>query len=126
MVRTHRHLARRERQIMDIIYRHGQATAAEVLAALPDPPTYSAVRALLRILEDKGHLCHERRGARFVYRPTVAREQARRSALRQLVQTFFDGSPGDAAAALLDDTRLSSQDVQRLTELIDRAREEGR
>ncbi len=126
MVRTHRHLARRERQIMDIVYRQGQATAAEVLGALPDPPTYSAVRSLLRILEDKGHLCHERRGARYVYRPTVAREQARRYAFRQLVQTFFDGSPGDAAAALLDDARLSRHDVHRLTGLIDKAKKEGR
>lgn len=126
MVRTHRHLSRRERQIMDIVYRLDQATAAEVLEALPDPPSYSAVRALLRVLEDKGHLEHQRLGARYVFRPTVAREQARKSAMRQLVDTFFDGSSGEAAAALLDDATLSSEDLTRLGGLIDKARKEGR
>ena len=99
---------------MDIVYRLDQATAAEVLDALPDPPSYSAVRALLRVLEDKGHLEHQRLGARYVFRPTVAREQARKSALRQLVDTFFDGSSGEAAAALLDDATLSREDLTRL------------
>src|ERR671925_464450 len=94
-------LSRRERQIMDIIYARGQATAAEVTAALPDPPSYSAVRALLRILEQKGHLRHEQDGPRYVFLPTVPRDRARRSAMRHLVRTFFDGSTEDAVAALL-------------------------
>src|SRR5262245_65537883 len=85
-------LSRRERQIMEVIYRRGQSTAAEVLEGLPDPPSYSAVRAMLRVLEEKGHLRHEQNGPRYVFLPTVPREQARRSALKQLVQTFFDGS----------------------------------
>ena len=111
---------------MDVVYQHGQATAADVRAALPDPPSYSAVRALLRVLETKGHLRHARRGARYVFSPTVTREKARRSALKQLVQTFFDGSPSDAAAALIDEARLSPDDLQRLTSLIRKARQEGR
>lgn len=111
---------------MDILYQSGEATAAQVLGGLPDPPSYSAVRALLRVLEDKGHVRHERRGARYVFSPTVARAQAQRSALRQLVETFFDGSPGAAAAALIDDARLSDDEVERLTRLIERARAAGR
>ena len=98
-------LSRRERQIMDIIYARGQATAAEVTAALADPPSYSAVRALLRILEQKGHLRHQEDGPRYVFLPTVSRDRARRSALRSLVKTFFDGSPAQAAAALIDQAR---------------------
>lgn len=121
-------LSRRERQIMDAIYRLGQATGQEVRAQLPDPPSYSAVRALLRILEEKGHLRHRRDGQRYVYVPTVSRERARASALRQLVGTFFDGSAGAAAAALLDLSRddLSDAELTRLEDLVERARKEGR
>jgi predicted transcriptional regulator len=119
-------LSRRERQIMDVIYARGQATAAEVTAALPDPPSYSAVRALLRILEQKGHLRHQEDGPRYVFLPTVSRDRARRSALRNLVKTFFDGSPAQAAAALIDQAELSDDDMARLTDLIQRARKEGR
>jgi BlaI family penicillinase repressor len=119
-------LSRRERQIMDIVYARGQATAAEVVEALPDPPTYSAVRALLRILEQKGHLRHESQGLKYVFMPTVPRERARRSALRNLVRTFFDGSAAQAAAALLDSARLSDEDVKRLESIIEKARQEGR
>ena len=125
---SHRHLARRERQIMEIVYRLGRVTAAEVLAALPDPPSYSAVRAHLRILEDKGHLRHDQEGTRYVFRSTVARHRARRSALKQVVQTFFDGSAEQAVAALLDmsHAKLSEDDLDRLSGLIDKARKEGR
>ena len=119
-------LSRRERQIMDIVYARGQATAAEVTSALPDPPSYSAVRALLRILEQKGHLRHQQDGPRYVFLPTVSRDRARRSALRNLVRTFFDGSSADAAAALIDQTQLSDDDFARLADVIDKARREGR
>jgi BlaI family transcriptional regulator, penicillinase repressor len=119
-------LSRRERQIMDIIYARGQATAAEVAAALPDPPSYSAVRALLRILEQKGHLRHQEDGPRYVFLPTVPRERARKSALRNLVKTFFNGSPAQAAAALIDQGELSAEDVARLEAVIEKARREGR
>jgi len=121
-------LSRRERQIMDVIYRKGQATAAEVMAELPDPPGYSAVRAMLRVLEDKGHLRHQAQGPRYIFLPTVARARARKSALKQLVQTFFDGSIEQAMAALLDlsASRLSEDEINRLAGLIDRARKEGR
>lgn len=119
-------LSRRERQIMDIIYARGQATAAEVTAALADPPSYSAVRALLRILEQKGHLRHQQDGPRYVFLPTVSRDRARKSALRSLVRTFFDGSSAQAAAALIDQSDLSDADFKRLADAIDRARKEGR
>ncbi|HJR42898.1 MAG TPA: BlaI/MecI/CopY family transcriptional regulator [Gemmatimonadaceae bacterium] len=121
-------LSRRERQIMDVLYREGRATAADVLAQLPDPPGYSAVRAMLRVLEDKGHVKHEQAGPRYVYLPTVPREKARRSALRHLVRTFFDGSTEATVAALLDlsDTRISNAELQRLSKLIEQARKEGR
>ena len=121
-------LSRRERQIMDVIYQRGQATAAEVLEGIPDPPSYSAVRAMLRVLEEKGHLRHEQQGPRYVFLPTVPREQARQSALKQLVQTFFDGSTEQAVAALLDQSArtLSDGELDRLARLIDRARKEGR
>ncbi len=123
-----RGLSRRERQIMEVVYRRRQATAATVLADLPDPPSYSAVRAMLRVLEEKGQLRHEQRGPRYVFLPTVPREQARRSALRQLVQTFFDGSTEQAVAALLDqsDRSLSDAELGRLAGLIEDARKEGR
>lgn len=126
MPQTSETLSRRERQIMDVIYARGQATAAEVAAALPDPPSYSAVRALLRILEQKGHLRHQEAGPRYVFLPTVSRDRARKSALRNLVRTFFDGSPAEAAAALIDQAELNDADMARLAELIDKARKEGR
>ncbi|SIO05515.1 Predicted transcriptional regulator [Singulisphaera sp. GP187] len=121
-------LSRRERQIMDVIYRRGRATAAEVQEALPDPPSYSSVRALLRILEEKGHLRHEQDGPRYVFLPTVPRDKARRSALSQLVQTFFDGSTAQAVAALLGEpgSKLTDEDLDRLARLIDQARKEER
>ena len=120
-------LSRRERQIMDVIYRLGQATVAEVLEEMPDPPGYSAVRAMLRILEVKGHLRHESRGPKYVFLPTVPREKARKSALKQLVQTFFDGSTTQAFAALLDlsDSKLTDEDLDRLSGLIAQAKKEG-
>jgi predicted transcriptional regulator len=119
-------LSRRERQIMDIVYARGQATAAEVTAALPDPPSYSAVRALLRILEQKGHLRHQQDGPRYVFLPTVSRDRARRSALRNIVKTFFDGSTAQAAAALIDQGQLSAAEFDRLSEAIEKARRENR
>jgi len=119
---------RRERQIMDIVHRFGSASVAEVRGALPDPPTYSSVRSMLGLLEQKGYLAHEARGLRYVYRATVSRAVARRSALRHLVRTFFDGSAPEAAASLLElsDTKLSPGDAARLAKLIDKARSEGR
>ena len=119
-------LSRRERQILDILYARGSATAAEVKDSLPDPPSYSAVRALLRILEEKGHARHETEGTRYVYLPSVPRESARTSALSRIVQTFFDGSAAQAAAALVDSGSLSDDDLTRLSEMIERARKEGR
>jgi predicted transcriptional regulator len=123
----HLDLSRRERQIVDILYSHGRATAAEVQAALPDPPSYSAVRAMLRILEDKGHVRHEQDGPRYVYVPTLARDNAKRSALRHMLQTFFDGSAEQAISALLDDssTRLSDRELDRLARMIQQARRTG-
>src|SRR5829696_8937078 len=125
--RPHLDLSRRERQIVDILYERGQATAAEVQAALPDPPSYSAVRALLRILEDKGHIRHEQDGPRYIYLPTVARNNAQRSAMRHMLQTFFDGSAEQAISALLDDSsaKLSSAELDRLARMIDTARKSG-
>jgi predicted transcriptional regulator len=122
------HLSRRERQIMDILYREGRAAAGEVLESLPEPPGYSAVRAMLRVLENKGHLSHVLENGRYVYRPTVPRERARRSALQNLLQTFFDGSPEKAVAALLSESksRLSEEELSRLSRLIAEARKEGR
>jgi predicted transcriptional regulator len=124
---THHDLSRRERQIIDILYAQGRATAAEVQAALPDPPSYSAVRAMLRILEEKGHVKHAQDGPRYVYVPTVARDNAKRSALRHMLQTFFDGSAEQAISALLDDssTRLSDRELDRLARMIDQARRTG-
>ncbi len=119
-------LSRRERQILDILYAKGTATVAEVQTALPDPPSYSAVRALLRILEEKGHARHESQGTRYVYLPMVPRERARDSALSRIVKTFFDGSAAQAAAALVDSGSLSDEDLTRLSMLIERARKEGR
>lgn len=121
-------LSRRERQIMEVIYRSGSATAKEVLAALPDPPSYSAVRATMRILEEKGHVKHEKKGPRYVFEPTTPAGEARRSALRGLLDTFFGGSTEDAFAALLDlrEGAVDSQEADRLKSMIRRAQEEGR
>jgi BlaI family transcriptional regulator, penicillinase repressor len=121
-------LSRRERQIMDVLYRDRQATAAEVLAALPDPPSYSAVRAMLRVLETKGHVRHVADGTRYVYLPTVARERAGRPALAGVLETFFEGSTEKAVAALLElsPAGLSDEELDRLSRLIEQARLEGR
>jgi BlaI family transcriptional regulator, penicillinase repressor len=120
-------LGRRERQIMDVVYRLGRATAAEVLAGLPDPPSYSAVRGMLRLLESKGYLRHVQDGARYVYLPTTERDEARRSALAHLLRTFFDGSRENAVAALLDldDQPLDPAEYARLKSLLEQAREPG-
>ena len=125
---THLHLSRRERQIMDVIYSSGSATVQEVVSKIPDPPSYSAVRAMLRVLEEKGHVKHREDGPRYVYLPIVPRDEARQSALRQLVRTFFDGSAEQAAAALLGMTgpELTEQELDRLSEAIEMARKEGR
>jgi predicted transcriptional regulator len=121
-------LSRRERQIMDTLYELGRATAAEVRERLPDPPSYSAVRAMLRILEDKGHLRHEQDGPRYVFVPTVPREAASESALRRVVRTFFDGSAESAMSALLDlgVEDLDEEALRRLADRIAEARKEGR
>ena|SRR5438067_2019958 len=121
-------LSRRERQIMDVLHASGRATAAEVLAGLPDPPSYSAVRALLRILEEKGYAKHLREGARYVYLPRVSRQAASRSALKRIVSTFFQGSVTQAMAALLEssDTELPEAELNKLQEVINQAKKEGR
>jgi BlaI family penicillinase repressor len=120
---AHRNLSRRERQIMDVLFQRGQASGAEIHAALPDPPSYSAVRAALSVLEQKGHIRHAMKGLRYVWAPRLAREQARRSAVRHLVRTFFDGSLEQAAAALLDEAaaKLDDRELARLRTLIDQA-----
>ncbi len=119
-------LSRRERQIMDLLFQRGRATAAEVQEGLPDAPSYSAVRALLRILEEKGHVRHEQDGPRYIYLPRADRERARQSALKHVVQTFFDGSTSQAMAALLgtDTPRLATDELDRLAALIEQARKE--
>jgi predicted transcriptional regulator len=123
----HTVLTRRERQIMDVLFRRGRATAAEVMAELSGEPSYSTVRTQLRVLEEKGHVRHEDDGVRFVYVPAVARHAARKSALRHLIDTFFDGSPEKAMAALLggEASKLSPQQLERIAEMIDKARKEG-
>lgn len=120
--------SRRERQIMDVVYRQGRVTAADVRAALPDPPSYSTVRALLRVLEQKGHVRHEQDGPRYVFLATVSVEAAGRSALRRLLGTFFDGSVEAAVATLLDvsDARISDAELDRLARMIEAVRKEGR
>lgn len=125
--RAHLDLSRRERQIIDILYAQGRATAAEVQSALPDPPSYSAVRAMLRILEEKGHVRHEQDGPRYVYVPTLARDNAKQTALRHVLTTFFEGSAEQAISALLGDksARLSDAELDRLSRLIDQARKSG-
>jgi BlaI family transcriptional regulator, penicillinase repressor len=120
-------LSRRERQIMDIVYRRGEATAAQILAEMSDPPSYSAIRALLRILVDKKHLQHREDGPRYVYSPIVPRQKARARAMSQLVDTFFDGSALKAASALLGSTqrKLTKTEADELSALIDAARKRG-
>jgi predicted transcriptional regulator len=122
------HLSRRERQIMEIVYEHGRATAAEVRERMADPPSYSAVRAMLRILEEKGHLRHEQDGPRYIFLPTVPRREASETALRRLVRTFFGGSPEGAMAALLDleGNRLDEAALERLAGMIEEAKREDR
>jgi predicted transcriptional regulator len=117
-------LSRRERQILDILYSRGRATAAEILTALPDPPSYSATRALLRILETKGHIRHESDGPRYVFLPKVSRQKARSSALKHMLATFFDGSAVEAAAALVDGSaaKMSPEELDQLQALIERTR----
>lgn len=123
MKRKLQDLSRRERQIMDIIFARGGATAAEVTEAMPDAPSYSAVRALLRILEEKGHLKHREDGRRYVFLPTEPVEKASRSALKQVVQTFFEGSLASAVAALVDGKeKLPPEELKRLEEIIKQAR----
>src|SRR5687767_4630596 len=121
------HFSRRERQIMDILHTRGEATAAEVLEGLPDAPSYSAVRALLRILEEKGHVKHRQEGTRYVYVPKGSREAASRSALNRIVSTFFQGSVTNTMAALLEnaDTKLSEADLARLEQMVKNAKKEG-
>src|SRR4051794_26115348 len=124
---THTTLTRRERQIMDVLYRRGRATAADVMADLPGEPNYSTVRTQLRVLEDKGHVVHEEEGLRYVYAPAVPRHAARKSALKHLVETFFDGSAEQVVAAVLggEASRLSDEDLERISELIEKARKDG-
>src|SRR5476649_3094001 len=124
---THTTLTRRERQIMDVLYRAGRATAADVMAELPGEPNSSTVRTQLRVLEDKGHVLHEEEGLRFVYAPAVPRHAARKSALKHLVDTFFDGSAEQVVAAVLggEASRLSDEDLDRIHGLIEKARKDG-
>jgi predicted transcriptional regulator len=124
---THTTLTRRERQIMDVLYRRTRATAADVMAELPGEPNYSTVRTQLRVLEDKGHVRHEEEGGRYVYAPAVPRHAARKSALKHLVETFFDGSAEQVVAAVLggEASRLSDEELDRVSALIDKARKDG-
>jgi predicted transcriptional regulator len=121
-------LSRRERQIMEILYQRGKASASEVRECMEDAPGYSAVRAMLRVLEEKGHVKHQAEGLKYVYVPTVARDKAKRSAVKHVLDTFFGGSPEQIVAALLDvsATRLTPGELDRMAELIERARREGK
>jgi predicted transcriptional regulator len=120
-------LSRRERQIMDVLYERGRATAAEILAALPDPPSYSAIRALIKVLEDKGHVKHQEDGPRYVFTPSVPRSKARRNAVKHLLQTFFDDSASEAVASLLGSAgKLKPEELDKIEELIARARKENK
>jgi predicted transcriptional regulator len=121
-------LGRRERQIMEVVYRLNRASASEIRAQLPDPPSYSAVRGMLRLLEDKGHLDHAQEGIRHVYFPTVARDDIRESAMRHVLRTFFAGSTAAAMAALLEASEEppSGDELDALAKVIDQAREQGR
>src|SRR5438045_764976 len=124
---SHVNLTRRERQIMDILYRLSRATAGEVMAELPGDPSYSTVRAQLRVLEDKGHVRHDEEGLRYVYAPAVPRHAARKPALRHLVDTFFEGSAEKAVTALLggEGSRLTDDELDRIADMIEKARKEG-
>ncbi|HTS28747.1 MAG TPA: BlaI/MecI/CopY family transcriptional regulator [Bryobacteraceae bacterium] len=119
-------LSRRERQIMDILYQRGKASASEVREAMEDAPGYSAVRAMLRVLEEKGHVRHQAEGLKYMYVPVVTREKAKRSAVKHLLDTFFAGSPEQIVAALLDvsATRLTREELDRMSEMIERAKRE--
>ena len=121
-------LSRRERQIMDILYRSGKASASDVLNAMPDPPSYSAVRAMLRVLEEKGHVKHQEEGLKYVYAPVVARDKAKRSAVKHVMETFFNGSAEQIVAALLDvsSTKLTRDELDRMAEMIENAKQEGK
>lgn len=123
-----KNLSRRERQIMDIVYEMNEATVAQVLELIPDPPSYSTVRALLGVLEEKGHLIHKKQGPRYIYSPTIPREEARQNALKHVLKTFFDNSTEEVVAALLNisDEDLSEEEYKRLTKLIKKAQNEGR
>ena len=124
---VHAALSRRERQIMDILYRRGKATAVEVMSELPGKPAYSTVRTQLRVLESKGHVRHEEEGLRYVYSPALPRRTASRSALRHLVDTFFDGSTEKVVAALLgaDAGKVSTEELERIAALVEQALKEG-
>lgn len=126
--KTLTHMSRRERQIMDIIYQKGEATAAEVRELLPDPPTYSSVRALLRVLESKGFLKHREHGPRYIYSPTITLDKAKISALRHLMQTFFDDSAERVFAALLNvkGVKLTDEELKKISSLIEKAKKEGK
>lgn len=121
-------LGRRERQILDAVYRLGRASVADVRAELPDPPSYSAVRGMLNLLKDKGHVRHEADGLRYVYLPVIDPADARRSALAHVVRTFFGGSPAEAASALFDlpDSTLTREELAELSRLVKHAAKEGR
>jgi predicted transcriptional regulator len=127
-MKIQKNLSRRERQIMDIIYEMKEATALQVLERLPSAPSYSAVRALLRVLENKGHLTHRQEGPRYIFKPILPKDKASRNALRHLLKTFFDNSAEDVVAALLDlaEEDLSEEDYRRLLDLIRKAQREGR
>ena len=121
------HLSRRERQIMEVVYARGEASVNEALSDMPDPPSRTAVRTMMRILEEKGHLKHKKKGREFIYRPVRPRARAARSALRRVLQTFFDGSLGQAVAVHLADpkSRLSEEELKSLAELIREAKKKG-
>jgi|ERR1700677_3022897 predicted transcriptional regulator len=121
-------LSRRERQIMDVLYHRGKASAADVREGMADAPSYSAVRAMLRVLEEKGHIAHSMDGVKYVYSPTVRRDKAKRSALKHLLDTFFNDSPEQVVAALLDvsSTRLTREELDRMAAIIEKARQEGK
>ena len=121
-------LSRRERQIMDFLYEHERASVGEVMAGIADPPSYSAVRALLNTLEQKGHVTHIEDGRAYVYQPTLQKDSARKGALQHLLRTFFDGSTEQAVAALLDlrKNRLSPEELDRIDQMVEQAKREGR
>lgn len=121
-------LSRRERQIMEILYRHGKVSVAQVMEAMEDAPGYSAVRAMMRVLEEKGHVRHQAEGLKYVYLPVVAREKAKRSAVKHLLDTFFSEAPEQVVAALLDVSshRLTTEELDRMAAMIEKARKEGK